>query len=380
MEKKYLNRNYIPFSRLSLVKDKTVGLTTIRYTPVKIEVIEKFPKGEKVLIDGKLYVTELPVDLEIGEIVAGKIIKNNPLTVSLDIKKENNERQIDKLLKILGIKKNPLTTETVNLLLVLQKPLVKSFVEELITFLRMNNSNYSLDELKVLTHLIWNSNKLNTAKVLDRFIKIFDQSFESISEKIFELLNEYKIENGFSRFTQALWSYLVCNNAEELSGKLKNKDNNLIEILELLEDEQQRKSIGEEQLTGSIAKYLEKYLLQKSYFALTGIYKDFIVLSNGRGYKFYYVKYEAEKDTQVYNLFITTDNKENKLIGYLTENIIYGELHSVGDPLEGKFITETFNEKINADMHLKSFLRFKSFKKKNMRKIFDNYKSVVNYS
>ncbi len=375
MEKKYGNRNLIHAKKLSLVTDKTVGLTSVHYLPVKIEVIEKYRNGEKVLIDGRLFVTNLPVNLEVGEIVCGKVIKNNPLTVSLDIKKENNDKQIDKLLRLLGIKKNPIAAEALSLLLVMQKPLVKSYTEEFIAFLRLNGSNYAFDELKVLANLIWNK----TGNV-ESFAEIFNESFQSICEKIFGILGEIKIESGKNKTLDLLWSSFVIDDANDLDDRLNNKNERLAKGLKLFGDRNKSDLLFAEMRMERLKNYLKKYLLQKSYYASTGIYKDFVVLKGNSGYKFYFYKYETEREEQVANLLITTNYENEKMIGYLTENILYGEIHAGNNILEAEYLIEKFNRDISTQLRLKSFLRFKPLKKSKHKNRFGQFKSAVNYS
>ena len=377
MEKKYLQRNIIPTTKLSLIRDNSSGLTTISYAPVKIEVIEKYSKGEKVLIDGRLYITELPIDLEIGDVVAGKVIKNNPLTVSLDIKKENRVRQIDRLLKILNIKKNPISSEVLNLLLVMQKPLVKKYTEELISFMQTSGFHYSFDELKVLVYLIWNGNKTSLDKTLKRYTEIFNESFESVSEKVFKILTGLRIESINKELIDKIWNVFVLENTGQLSSFLNNKTEKELEILTLLKRWDNNLIDLYRSEFKLLKSYLGKFILQKSYYALTDTYKEFVILKSDKGYKQYFIKYEQENGTEVSNLLITTSEGEEKIIGYLTKNIIYGEIHSPANELISEYLVNEFNRNIKPKLKIKSYLRFKQNGERRKR---NGYRSVVNYS
>ncbi len=378
MEKKYLHGNTIPVTKLSLIRDNSSGLTAINYTPVKIEVIEKYSNGEKVLINGKLYITELPIDLEIGDVVVGKVIKSNPLTVSLDIKKENGARKVDRILKILSIKNNSINNELINLLLVMQKPLVKKYVEEFIEIMQSGGFNYSFDELKVLTHLIWNVKGRAVKKTLKRYSEVFNESFEITGMKIFEILNTLKIESIDKSLTDKIWSVFVSEKDEDLPVVLKDKTNKELEILTLLNNRDTNSVDLYRSGIKSLKSCLEKLVLQKSFYANAGIYKDFIIMKTVNGYKHYFVKYEPENESGVSNLLINTGESEEKIIGYLTKNIIYGEIHSPATGLISEYLINEFNGYINSKLKIKSYLRFKRIGAKPRKR--NIYKSVANYS
>ncbi len=377
MEKKYSRKNIMPTTKLSLIRDKSTGLATVGYEPVKIEVIEKYSNGEKVLINGKLYITELPIDLEVGDVVAGKVIKNNPLTVSLDIKKENRLRQIDRLLNILNIKKNPISSEVLNLLLVMQKPLVKKYTEELISFMQHSGFSYSFEEIKVLVYLIWNGNRNSLNKTLNRYSEIFEESFESIGRKIFNLLSGLKIESADKELINKIWNVFVLENPGQLSSFLNNKTEKELELLAFLKSRDKNLIDLYRSEFKSLKHYLKKFILQKSYYALTDAYKEFVILKSNKGYRQYFIKYEHENETEVSNLLITTNEREEKIIGYLTKNIIYGEIHTSADELISEYLVNEFNRSINSKLKIKSYLRFKQIKEKRKR---NEYRSVANYS
>jgi len=157
---------------------------------VKIEVLEKLKSNYKILVDGELYQSKLPIKANSGEIMLAQLVNMNPLTLRLDSfigSQMLSDGMAGLILKSLGLGKTEIAEKLILELLKSKKHPSKEKIKQFVDF--AGSSLTSLDELQfsLLAAIIWDDKSYNSGSEKRAvFSSIFDISFWDLAEQIFQ--------------------------------------------------------------------------------------------------------------------------------------------------------------------------------------------------
>ena len=319
---------------------------------VKIEALEKLKGNYKILVDGELYQSKLPVKVKAGDILMGQLVNLNPLTIKLDSfsgVELSAGGTVGIILKELGLAKTELAEKLITELIKSHKHLSKEKIERFLDF--AGSSLTSLDELQfgLLIAMIWdNGDSYSAREKRTVFSRVFDISFWDLADRIFDeiiFLKKSNLPEAIEKELDAktIFDYEKFEENKVLAG-ISSKVRSFIELTDFIEA-----SIVENHFDSTVEKsfvrlsdYLVKYVLQKALLNKYKIYVDFIIARNEKGYrlwKFSYNKILNKLGEAVYKFETYAEDK--------ISSVDY-ELYLAGDKVRGKIeTTEIPDERIN---------------------------------
>ncbi|MCU7497140.1 MAG: flagellar hook-length control protein FliK [Ignavibacteria bacterium] len=271
---------------------------------VEVTVLDKGPNGTyKLLISGSVFQSKLPVNLNIGEALAAKVIGLNPFTLSLDHifpAKMLNENNIALLLSKLGIAGTEISSKVLKAFLKEEKPLVKSKLEKVIELLE--KEDIKLDDQQQLSLFIQmiHTDDFRGSFLKKSYAKMFRYSVEILAEEVLgsvKRLNSMGIpEEVISRINRALvldfsetGSLDAIELKEKSSGKIEDQLNALLEKGTLLGDKVKNELL-------CLKEILIRFNMLRACYHRTGIYPGFIIIRTGDGLEM--VEYRLENDSK----------------------------------------------------------------------------------
>ncbi len=326
---------------------------------VKIEVLEKLKGKYKILVNGELYQSKLPIKASERDIIMAQLINLNPVTLKLDAFNANQlvtSGAIGIILKELGITKTTLAEKLIEKLLKTNKHLSKEKIKRFLDY--AENSHHKLDELQfgLLIAMIWDdSDSGSFTEKRAIFNTIFDISFWSVGNQIYKNVVTLKGLGIPQDLDEMINNKLIfsCKNFEKekiLSG-ISSKVRNYIELTDSIEEKISKDFVDADIRINliSLSELLIKYILQKSLLNKYKIYVDFVIANSDNGlrlWEFSYYKIFNKFGEPVYKME-SSSNEGNLSVDF--------DLFLIGDKLRGK--VETSNIKDGNIIKLKSGLQ-----------------------
>ncbi len=315
---------------------------------VKIEVLEKLKGNYKILVDGELYQSKLPVKAKAGDIIMGQLANLNPLTIKLDSFSGielSASGTVGIILKELGLAKTELAEKLITELIKTHKHLSKEKIERFLDF--AGNSLTSLDKFQfgLLIAMIWDDgDAYSTREKRAVFSRVFDISFWELSDRIFEEvinLKKLNLPESVEKILdeKTVFDFKEFEEKKVLSG-ISSKVRSYIELTDFIEEgiAGNRFDSLTEKSFSRLSDLLVKYVLQKALLNKYKIYIDFAIVRNDYGYrlwKFSYNKIVNKLGEAVYKFETYAEDK--------VSSIDY-ELYLVGDKVRGKIETTDIEE------------------------------------
>ena len=288
-----------------------------------LNVIEKLDKSYRVLINGKVFQAQLPINAEKGDDILAKVLQQNPFTLSLD--KFGNllaqdSTAIYSLLEKLSLVKNALSEKVLRNVIAAKKSLTKTKLEKLINYMEKAAVDFDETQIVILINLIWDNPNESFNDVTKSYNKIFDISFEKLCEEIFEsllILNSLNLPQNIYNKINDVMIFEFNNEADKLSLiSLGDKSDEFLSLTRLIESE-----IAKDYLSAASISSLEvfqslliKYILQKAIYNKYSIYPEFTVVKSNDNLdllNYQFQKTTDEKDESI-KLFINTEKYANK--------------------------------------------------------------------
>jgi len=279
---------------------------------VEVFVLRKEVDNYKVLIEGKVFLTKLPVNAANGETLVGKVIKINPFTISLDNltgNKEITEQTIGMIINKIGLLRSENSNRIVKNLLIAKKPLIKSKIEKLSEYLEENHISDELLNLLILliTDKDWEEN------LSDKNLPaIFNDGLNKIMYEIFSLVIE--IHKDYRYEFPELKNRIIYNDPEEFRGSL-----NYYELFEKLNE-----SIKINSNNHFLVQRLEllriaiiKMFFQKRYYSRINRNPEFIIIKKDNEFELikFLLERNKDKDENYYlSLSMSPDNLGEVLV------------------------------------------------------------------
>ncbi|OGU33895.1 MAG: hypothetical protein A2068_01850 [Ignavibacteria bacterium GWB2_35_6b] len=306
-----------------------------------LNVIEKMNSTYKVLINGKVFQTQLPINAEKGDDILARVIQQNPFTLALD-KFENllsDPNAVLSLLEKLQLSKTVLSEKILKLVALNRKAITKSKLEKIINYIEKSGVEFDESRLVLLINLIWDNSNETYQDITNSYHKIFDISFEKLSAEIYESLlrlNRLNLpQEIYFKINEAM-IFDYENEAHQFNlVSVGDKSDEFLSLARVIEGEVERNVIGASALyeLEHMQGLLVKYILQKAIYNKYNIYPEFVIIKFKSRLEL--INYQFEKSANgkddSYKLFINPDKDrfENTVIhAVMNTSRIYGLINS----------------------------------------------------
>jgi hypothetical protein len=261
--------------RLEPLKNNYDAAALIKNLPkvnsfVEINVLEKIGDMYKILIEGKLFQTNLNIKLNVNDAVIAKVISHEPFTVSLDnlvLTKNINENVIALFLNKLNL---PQTGKSVKALLAFikaDKPLIKEKLLKLIEVLNNPDFEDADSTLELLVKILSAADE--KSMVFNKnFIKNFQKPVEKLIAEIFESAKNLNSQNLPKDVLEKLNSLIMLDadgmSSEDMTALLKNGKELLIELEKIISEGLEKGALTKEQTAElkNLKELLERFVNQ----------------------------------------------------------------------------------------------------------------------
>ncbi len=269
------------------IKDDFVFGSSL-HSIVRIEVLGRNSNWYKILANGKLYQSNLPVTVLPGEILLAKAINLNPIKLQLNdlINSDLDYNTLTYLLDKLDIEITDISMGIIKILLKDGKPVIKSSIENLINLIEKKGKNAVSSNLEFLVKLF--SDPINYSKVNESNLQYFKVSIDQLVNQIFSSFVKLITESSISAEINDLANIIVLN-LEKENGKMATYEDN-----ELLNWTKKNLANKRDDIL-KLAVNIFSYLYQKMFFLETGQSPEFFVLKNDDKYDLVYYNFQSKK-------------------------------------------------------------------------------------
>lgn len=272
---------------------------------VEIEVLDKVGGNYKIVAGGGVFQSELPISVNVGEVLLAKIIKFKPVTLQLNklFSEEQGDAELDQLLKKMGIRAGRSSRNLLRSLLKFDLPVMKSRMNKFLDGAEaLDSMNGDLSDY--LANMMWCDQNL--------------QRFSRENAEYFNYTSSYLIEQIFFRFTDLNSGYYKEEAVEDLNKILITERSDLKDGKTVKENELEGRI---KKLTGwfvrnsgslnvkikDLAALISIYLLHREYWKRVGILPEFAIIQTTEGFKL--VKFSLKSIS-------TMQSAENYLIDF----------------------------------------------------------------
>ena len=332
---------------------------------VNVETLEKAGKQYKILINGKLYQSNLPVQMKKGDEFAAKVSSVNPLILAITEFDPGDQAQLKALNLLLGLDKSGFKNSLLEKVIAAKRVLSKKKMRKLTEIVEHYGNEIDELQLSLLIHLVWSENDADPQFFDDDFKKVFDISFKELCSKIFEqvkTLIDLKIPGPILQKINNIMIYDL--DKPEAVDMIKDKSKGFIELVSFVDAIAGSADLPYIEINElrKFRKLLLKYILQKSVYASAGLYPDFTIVNYHRPYSLVYFIFMANSGMpDVTKLISELDLKnlgEVKLNSFFVNNEFKGKIETDKNPeyLEGEI--QLLNRIIKKDLNIESGLFF----------------------
>lgn len=265
---------------------------------VEVSVLDKSNGNYKLLIEGNVFQSKLPVSVNVGEALLAKVISVNPFTLSLDKifqAKMLTAGNLAIILSKLGIAETEVSTKVLKAFLKEEKPLVKSKLKKVIEMLEHEDVKLQEEMLSLLIQVIhMDEGRGSFSK--KSFAKVFQYPLETLSG---EILASVKRLNKTGIPEEVL---LGINKALVLDGEsfsaLEVKEKSQGKALEILDELIGAGNLSEKvkQEISGLREVLIRFNMLRACYMKTGVYPGFILIKRGDELEMAEYMLESEPD------------------------------------------------------------------------------------
>jgi len=291
---------------------------------VLIEILDKISDKEyKILVDGKLFISDLPDNFKKGDILLSKILKSNPLTLSLvnllEFSEINDKQKISILLQYLKI---PITETSLSLLKSFIKnktPILKEKFERLLKMILDSGLIFDEEQLDILVKLFvlgaGNKFKFNY-DTLKLFSEKEDQLYANLLNDIIKL-NSISKNDVIKRFIN---EFLIIN-LDEKNNSLALFDK--IKLVLIIDELMKEKSLSEYYDYLNASKFtLLKIVLRNRYLKYISRKQDFMIVRSGKNLNLIKYHYEAVNPEKLQGVDRVIIYFKTKLLGRIDADLL----------------------------------------------------------
>lgn len=266
---------------------------------VEVSVLDKPGKGVyKLLIEGNVFQSKLPIGANIGETLIAKVISVNPFTLALDNifpAKMLNNSSIAAVLAKLGLAETEVSVKVLKTFLSEQKPLVKSKLKKIIDLLEKEGIKLDDQQLSLFIQILFPDE--NKGTFLNKsFAKLFRYPAEDLAAEVLnsvKRLNKMGVpEELISQVNRALVMDMAEGenpDAIALKEKTSPKQEGFFGTLSEMESlsESAKKELS------ALEEILVRFNMLRACYYRTGVYPGFVIVRSGDELEL--VEYRLEK-------------------------------------------------------------------------------------
>ncbi len=278
---------YISESVLKLLSKGIVKSYPPENSVVILKIIEKVDQLYKILVDGSVYQTKLPIELNEGELLLGKVITGNPLVIGLDNfghLKIINQIGLQDLIKKIGVKLNKNSIELISKVVTAKKALVKSKIEDLIEIYE-SDLNINDVQISMLITLLWNSNYSNKEELYDEVKIIKTIPFDKLCIEIFySIIRLNNLNLPPIIYEQIGKTCLLDVLDDKIVEIFNNRAKNINKLILFIDRWCKNNSVLKREVEelDYLNERLIKYVLQKETYNRFSFYPDFLIIKNNK--------------------------------------------------------------------------------------------------
>lgn len=264
---------------------------------VEVSVLDKSNGNYRLLIEGNVFQSKLPVNVNVGEALIARVIGSNPFTLSLDrifSAKMLSGSNIALVLSKLGIEETGISQQVLKAFLKEEKPLVKSKLKKVIEMLEHEDVKLSEEMLSLLIQMLhMEENRGSFQK--KSYVKLFQYPLETLSE---EILSSLRRLNKMGVPEEAL---LRINKALMLEGEdfsaLEVKEKSAARAEDILDEVKAGAfSEGMRQEISGLKEILTRFNMLRACYMKAGVYPGFIIIKSGDEIEMAEYRLESESD------------------------------------------------------------------------------------
>lgn len=267
---------------------------------VGINILEKLNSGYKVLIDGRLFSCNLPVQPEINETLAAKVINHEPFILSLDniATLKGLDEAVSYLLIKLQLSPAKDTERVLRSFLVNKKPVLKSKIEKIVSAIESNNLHLSDDQLNEIAEIL-GSDETGSQVITSSVLNLFNKSNTELAADIMNKLRELTTLASNDETVKNLHKMLVMNAEEESIDPILLRDyfTNSKDQLEFIINSGSELKGRAAEILAEIKNTLLIYNLRKGLKA--GSSHSFVIIKSGTDYEL--LEFNMESINRVFN-------------------------------------------------------------------------------
>ncbi len=339
---------------------------------VNVRVIDKIGPVFKILVNGSLFQSKLPIGLGINDEFLAKVISENPFILALNVFDENESGLLfitEFLLSEIKFELTPSIKKALLIILENKKALIKKKLKKLINQLKNINRELNEIEIGLLINLIWEPNEDYDEELFGKKDNVFNISFEKLAESIYETFIDLQKEKISQDIENLLNSTLVLNLDEQdevtQSFVLSNKSNRFLKIIKLIDFYNEERNFNHRTAV-NLETLLLKYILQKVVYGKFNVQPEFVILKKETDYELVIFTVEQIDNKLNKNSIRITCNTVTEAFGntfwelYLTSDSVNGEI-SIRPEVKGqcKIRIKNFNQEVNQLLKMFSFIEIK---------------------
>lgn len=255
---------------------------------VEVSVLDKPQGGSyKLLIEGNVFQSKLPISLNIGETLIAKVIGLNPFTLSLDnifTAKMLSGSNIALVLSKLGLAESEVSLKVVKEFLKEEKPLIKSKLKKIIDLLEKENIKLDDEQLSLFIQMV-HMDEGRGSFLKKSFARMFEYPVETLADEVFNSVKRLNAmglgDEVISQINRALVIEIPEKgsiSAMELKEKTSAHLEEVLSPLTQMETPSGKEGLKMELLI--LKETLLRYNMLRACYQRTGIYPGFIIIKS----------------------------------------------------------------------------------------------------
>jgi hypothetical protein len=332
---------------------KSVNLPKVN-SLVLIKILDKQGSNYKLLINGSVFKSSLPINIIKGDEVLARVISHQPFRLTLN----NLNTTTQNLLSVLNFSDKKEVREFLKEISEKNTPLEKKKLKNFVDFIEKKESGIDHLQLALLAQVY-----VVVPEYLGNFTEesenIFKYKFEEVVQNIFLSLRKlYNRNETISRIIDPLIN--VANNGS-IQNSLTHYDSRDIQIITLINSVSKINIINFSYLKAefeNLCFWLVIYLFQKSVYNYFRIYPDFLVISNDDELYLFNI-YSHKNDRGDFDIRISSNsnNETNTIKGILLTTKIIIELYlNKNKEVQLKDKSEMLTQTLKAEMKLDTYI------------------------
>ena len=269
---------------------------------VMVEVLEKSGNNYKLLVNGKLFQSLLPITSKVGEEFLANVIRQSPFTLSVDNLtglSVLSKAELQDIFSKFGLSYKPLIKSAFKKIAEANKPLIKSKLKRLAELLQETDCSPDDYNFMLLVNMIWEENESTESSEYLELLKVLDISFYELCKNISECIQLVKSLNISDSLIARISSKIILEENDEKINYdvIKDKSDSFYDIIKLLDIETNSGNLSYIQISSltSLKNLLLKYILQKAVYVKNGENPEFCLLNSNDELKV--VQFEIRKSS-----------------------------------------------------------------------------------